>query len=449
MKINPRTLPALLFGLTLAGILPLGAQEIRFNVVPYRLDNGLRVLALEDHSIPTVSYYTFFRVGSRDERVGRTGISHLFEHMMFMGAKKYGPGEFDRVMESRGGFSNAFTMEDATVYHETFPSEALPLVIDMEADRMAAMQITEENLKSEREVVKEERRLRIDNDIAGAMDELLKAQSYQAHAYHWPVAGWMEDLDAITLADCLDYFKIHYAPNNAAIVIVGDFKADQAIDLIGKAYGTIPAQPPPPAVVRNEPQQKGERRAILKKAAQTPSIMVAYHTVPSGSPEFFALDLLQIILGDGESSRLTRRLVYEKELAARVEVINERRIDPSTFVLYAEAKPGVPAATLEAALIEEVERLGKEEAGDAELQKAKNIRTTSQVKSLKTSNGKAQEVGLYDLYFGNYQKLFSALKSYDAVTKSDLKSAAARYLNPDNRTVVTLVPTAGDLEGSR
>ncbi len=449
MKTILRVLAALVACLALAGIAPLRAQEIRFNVVPYRIDNGLRILALEDHSIPTVSYYTFFHVGSRNERVGRTGISHLFEHMMFMGAKKYGPGEFDRVMESRGGFSNAFTMEDATAYHETFPAEALPQVIEMEADRMGAMQISEENLKSEREVIKEERRLRVDNDIAGAMDELLKAQAYMAHPYHWPVVGWMEDLDAITLADCVDYFKTHYAPNNATLVIVGDFKAAQAIDLIGKAYGAIPSQAPAPAIVRNEPAQRGERRAVLKKAAQEPSIMIAYHTVASASPDLFALDLLQIILGDGESSRLKRRLIYEKELASRVEVINERRVDPSTFILWAEAKPGVTAGALEAALVEEVERLAKEEIGDAELQKAKNIRTTSEVKNLKTSDGKAQEIGLYDLYFGNYQRLFTALRSYGAVTKSDLKDAAARYLHPDNRTVVTLVPTAEGEEGSR
>lgn len=449
MKKILRVLIAPVACLVLAEIAPLRAQEIRFNVVPYRIDNGLRVLALEDHSIPTVSYYTFFRVGSRDERVGRTGISHLFEHMMFRGAKKYGPGEFDQAMESRGGFSNAFTMEDVTAYHETFPAEALSQVIEMEADRMAAMQITEDNLKSEREVVKEERRLRVDNDIVGAMDELLKAQAYMAHPYHWPVIGWMEDLDAITLADCVDYFKIHYAPNNATLVIVGDFKAEQAIGLIGKAYGAIPSQGPAPSVVRNEPPQRGERRAVLKKAAQQPSIMIAYHTVASASPDLFALDLLQIILGDGESSRLTRRLIYEKELASRVEVINERRVDPSTFILYAEAKPGVTAAALEAAVVEEIDRLGMEEVGDAELQKAKNIRTTSEVKDLKTSNGKAQEIGLYDLYFGNHQRLFTALKSYNAVTKSDLKTAAARYLNADNRTVVTLVPTAEGGESSR
>ncbi len=427
---------------------PLLAQEIRFNVVAYKIDNGMRVLALEDHSIPTVTYYTFFRVGSRDERAGRTGMSHLFEHMMFNGAKKYGPGAFDRLIESRGGFSNAFTKEDLTAYHETFPADALDQVIDMEADRMSGLQLTEESLKSEREVVKEERRLRNDNDIFGAMYELLTAQSYLAHPYHWPVVGWMADLDAITVADCQDYFRIHYAPNNATIVIVGDFKAEHAIDLISKAYGTIPAQPSPPPVVRSEPPQQGERRALLKKPAQVPAIAVAYHAAPSSAADLFALDLLQIILGEGDSSRLVRRLVYEKELATTVQVENVWRVDPSTLVIFAEAKPGVAIETLEAALHEEIDRLGRDEVSDSELQKAKNIRTTGQVKALKTSNGKGEQIGLYDTYFGDYQRLFTSLKRYDAVTKSDLKAVAAHYLRPDNRTVVTLVPTA-EQEGPR
>jgi zinc protease len=423
---------------------PAVAQDIRFDVKAYKIENGLRILALEDHSVPTITYYTFFHVGSRDETVGRTGISHLFEHMMFNGAKKYGPGAFDRLMESRGGYSNAFTREDLTAYHETFPADALEQVIDMEADRMSALQLTEESLKTEREVVKEERRLRTDNDIFGGMYELLRAQTYLAHPYHWSVVGWMADLDAITLKDCQDYFRVHYAPNNATIVIVGDFKAATAIDLIGKAYGSIAAQPLSTAVVRSEPPQQGERRAILRRPAQAPAIAVAYHTVAASSPDLLPLDLLQILLGGGDSSRLTRSLVYEKELATSVAVENELRIDPSDFVIYAEAKPGVTAEALEAALNAEVDRLGREEVSDAELQKAKNIRTTNQVKALKTTDGKAEQFGDFDAYFGDYQRLFTVLKRYDALTKSDLKAAAARYLRPDNRTVVTLMPAPAE-----
>jgi predicted Zn-dependent peptidase len=425
-----------------ASATPLRAQEIRFNVVPYRLENGLKVLALEDHAVPAISYYTFFRVGSRNERPGRTGISHLFEHMMFNGAKKYGQGVFDRQLESRGGSSNAFTVEDVTVYYESFPADALDLVIDMEADRMAALAVSEESLASEREVVKEERRLRVDNDVPGAMGELLLATAYVAHPYQWPVVGWMADLDAITVPDCQDYFRTHYAPNNATIIIVGDFKPDRAIEAINKAYGPIPQQSPAPPTVRDEPPQAGERRALLKKAAQLPAVTVAYHVPGAQESEVYALDLLETILAAGDSSRLRRVLVYEKELATEVRATNQWRIDPSTFDLYAEAKPGVEAQALEAALLAEVERVAREGVSEEELRKAKNIRTTSLVKSLKTNSGKAEQIGTYEILFGGYQRLFGAAKAYEAVGRVDVVKAAAQYLKTDNRTVVTLVPTA-------
>jgi len=429
-----------------AGAAPGLAQEIRFNVVPYRLDNGLKVLTLEDHSVPAMSYYTFFRVGSRDERPGRTGISHLFEHMMFNGTRKYGAEVFDRTLESKGGTSNAFTTEDITVYYESFPSEALDTVVELEADRMAGLALTEESLGTEREVVKEERRLRTDDDIEGAMFELLGGTAYLAHPYQWPVIGWMADLDAITVKDCDDYFRVHYAPNNATVILVGDFKPDRAISLISKAYGSIPAQPPPAAVVRDEPVQQGERRALLKRTAQLPAVAMAYHVPATSADDVFALDLLQIILGEGESSVLTRRLVYEKELATRVEVQNLWRIDPSLFVVYAEAKPGVTIGALETALTEELESLGHQEVADTALQKARNIRTTTEVKALKTNGGKAEQLGMFETYFGGYARLFTVLKSYEGMTKTDLLKAAARYLRPDNRTVVTLVPAEVDGE---
>src|SRR5262245_64967345 len=287
---------ALLAGILSAFAGAAAAQELRFPVVQYRLDNGLKILTLEDHSVPAMSYYTLFRVGSRNERPGRTGISHLFEHMMFNGSRKFGPEVFDRTLEGKGGVSNAFTTEDVTVYFESFPSDALATVVEMEADRVAALVIGEEGLSHEREVVKEERRLRTDNDIEGAMLELLQGIAYLAHPYQWPVVGWMPDLDAITVKDCEDYFRAHYAPNNATIVLVGDFKPERAIDLISKAYGSIPSQPATEAVVRDEPEQQGERRALLRRAAQLPAVTVAYHVPPTSSSDIFALDLLETLL---------------------------------------------------------------------------------------------------------------------------------------------------------
>jgi zinc protease len=438
--------PTALLGI-LAATAPCRAQDIRFNVVPYRLDNGLKILALEDHSVPAMSYYTFFRVGSRDERPGRTGISHLFEHMMFNGARKYGPGVFDRTLESKGGSSDAFTTEDFTAYYENVPSEALETVVDLEADRMAGLAISDESLAHERDVVKEERRLRTDNDIEGAVLELLQATAYLAHPYQWPVVGWMADLDAIGVKDCDDYFRLHYAPGNATIVLVGDFKPERAIALIGKAYGSIPAQPAPVAVVRDEPEQEGERRTVLRRAAQLPAVAMAYHVPSTSEDAVFALDLLQIILGEGESSILTRSLVYEKGLATHVQVENLWHVDPSLFVIYAEAKPGVTATALETALSSEVDALGRQEVTEAALQKAKNIRTTTEVKSLKTNAGKAEQLGLFEIHFGAYARLFTVLKTYESTTRADVQKAAARYLRPDNRTVVTLVPTEDGAEG--
>ncbi len=417
------------------------AQEIHFNVVPYRLDNGLKVLFLEDHSVPSVTFVTLYRVGSRDERPGRTGLAHLFEHMMFNGAKKYGPGEFDRQLESRGGTSNAGTTEDMTIYYESFPTEALEQVIDMEADRMSALQIIETSLASEREVVKEERRLRVDNMVPGAMDELLNATAYVAHPYGWPVVGWMADLDAITLEDAREFFRTHYAPNNATIVMVGDFESARTIDLLVKAFGPIGAQPPAAMVTRDEPPQRGERRALLKKAAQLPRVSVAYHVPGSDGYDLFALDLLQVMLGEGDSSRLVRSLVYDKGLATYVSVDNAWRIDPSLFVVSAEAKPGVAADRLEAALLAEIEGLAGGEVGESELRKAKNVRTVSLIRGLKTAQGKAEQLAEFEAYFGGYAKLFGAVGKYESVGVEQVKRAAARYFVADNRSVVTLVPT--------
>ena len=278
------------------------------------------------------------------------------------------------------------------------------------------------------------------------MFELLEGAAYLAHPYRWPVIGWPADLDAITVKDCDDYFRVHYAPNNATLILVGDFKPDRAIALISKAYGSITAAPAPPAVIRDEPEQQGERRAVLKRAAQLPAVALAYHVPATSADDVFALDLLQIVLGEGESSVLTRRLVYEKELATRVEVQNIWRLDPSLFVVYAEAKPGVTIGTLESALAAEVESLGRQEVADTALQKARNIRTTTEVKALKTNAGKAERLGMFETYFRGYTRLFTVLKSYEAMTKADLQKAAARYLRPDNRTVVTLVPAEADGE---
>ncbi|HEY1334126.1 MAG TPA: pitrilysin family protein, partial [Myxococcaceae bacterium] len=289
-------------------------QAELFPVQEARLPNGLRVRMVPDHDAPVVSLYTFFQVGSRNERPGITGISHLFEHMMFNGAKKYGPKEFDEVLESNGGRSNAYTTHDVTVYYEDFAAEALDTVLDLESDRMRSLTIDDRSLKSEREVVKEERRLRVDNEPAGLMDEALHALLFEAHPYRWPVIGWMGDIEAIRREDCEAYFRTFYAPNNATLWVAGDFEPQRLLRAIRKAYGDIPRGPAVPGVVNSEPPQRGERRAELRHPSRAPSLVVAYRGPPVVDPDTLTLDVLQFILGVGEGSRLQRSLVYEKKL---------------------------------------------------------------------------------------------------------------------------------------
>jgi zinc protease len=222
-------------------------------VVAHTLSNGLRVRVLPDRLVPVVSYYTFFRVGSRNERPGTTGISHLFEHMMFNGSERFGPKEFDRVLEAHGGASNAYTSNDLTAYHDDFASEALPVVVDLESDRMRALRITEEGLSQERSVVMEERRLRTDNSHFGLMEEQLESLVFQAHPYRWPVIGWMDDIARISRVNCLDFFATYYAPGNATVYVCGDVDPDDLLARIETGYGAIPAGPPVPPPVGGSP----------------------------------------------------------------------------------------------------------------------------------------------------------------------------------------------------
>jgi len=440
MRVPRRGLPFVLL-LAFAGA-PCLAQDLRFDMAVDKLDNGLEVRVIEDHTVPAITYFTFFRVGSRNERPGRTGISHLFEHMMFNGARKYGPGEFDRALEGRGGVSNAFTAEDVTGYYESFPSDALELVVDMEADRMAALRITADSLDKERGVVKEERRLRVDNDNQGAALELLNGIAYLAHPYGWPVAGWMQDLDAITVDDCLAYFRVHYAPNNATIFIAGDVTPERAFGLVRKAFAGIPAQPLPDPVIADEPPQEGERRAVLRKAAQFPMLALAWHVpgAAAGDTDTDVLDLIETLLGGGESSRLQRVLVRDKQLASWIGLSNLYRVDPSLFMVMAEARPGVATGDLESALIAEIDRLAQEGPTARELEKARNVRTMTLLRSLKTSSGKAEQAGLHEIYFGASSRLFDAPKRLAAVTAESITRVARRVFRPENRTVVTLLP---------
>ncbi len=297
-------------------VMPARGQE--FPVATKTLKNGMKVLVQTDHSIPNIALYIFYRIGSRNEGPGTTGLSHFFEHMMFNGAKKYGPGELDKAMEANGGANNAYTTRDVTVYQDWFPRSALDLIYDIEADRIRDLSFDPAKIKSEREVVASERRLRTDNDNSGLLDEQLWATSYIAYPYQWPVVGWMSDIEHWTMEQLRHHFEMGYSPNNATMVVAGDVSPEEIFALCEKYIEPIPTHAPPPPVTTVEPEQLGERRLIVRKPAQLPLVLVAYHIPQTNSPDYYALNVLRTVLFQGESSRMYRRLVDKDQIALDV-----------------------------------------------------------------------------------------------------------------------------------
>ena len=413
-----------------------------FPVIEHTLANGLRVRLLPDRGLPTVSCYTFFRVGSRNERPGITGIAHLFEHMMFNGAAKYGPKEFDRVLESHGGNSNAYTSNDVTAYYEDFTSSALEKVLDLESDRMRSLAITPETLLQEREVVKEERRLRTDNDILGMLDEQLGATLFLAHPYRWPVIGWMGDIEAITREDCLAFFRTYYAPNNATLLLCGDFEPEAALALIKRYYGDIPAGPPAPEVPAYEPPQKGERRAQVRYPAQAAALAMGFHAPKAADPLTPVIDVLQYALSAGEGALLTQRLVYQDELAVNAMVDFSWRIDPGAFSIYVELKPGIDPRKAEAAIEKVLLGIAEKGLAPADLDRAKNMLRARGLRELCTHNGRAHAFGNAEVFMGDWRAALSLIERYQAVTSANVKAAGKALFDPAKKSVVTLVPTA-------
>src|SRR6202049_1887588 len=330
MKIRLISRVALLLGVSVLLGAPVWGQA-EFPVATKTLKNGLKVLVQTDHSIPNVALYIFYRVGSRNEGPGTTGLSHFFEHMMFNGAKKYGPGELDKVMEANGGANNAYTTRDVTVYQDWFPRSALPLIYDIEADRIQNLSFDPQKIKSEREVVASERRLRTDNDNGGLLDEQLWATSYIAHPYQWPVVGWMSDIEHWTMEQLKHHFEMGYSPNNATMVVAGDVSPEEIFQLCEKYIEPIPTHAPPPPVTTTEPEQLGPRRLIVGTQSHIPCVFVAYHIPKTNSADFYALNVLRTVLFQGESSRMYQRLVDKDEIALDVSSSVEPAFDPTIF----------------------------------------------------------------------------------------------------------------------
>lgn len=410
------------------------------SIKTHMLKNGMKVLVQEDRSIPNIALYIFYRIGSRNERPGTTGLSHFFEHMMFNGAKKYGPGKFDTTMEAAGGSNNAYTSKDVTVYQDWFPRSALDLIFDLEADRIQNLDINEKMVQSERGVVASERRTSVDANNFGVLNEQLWATAFSAHPYQWPVVGWMVDIENWSMDDLKKHFEMGYSPSNATMVVVGDVSADEIFKLAEKYIEPIPSHAPPPKVTTAEPEQLGERRVTVRKFAQLPIIMMGYRVPESANPDYYALQVLQTILFNGQSSRMYQRLVDKDQLALFVQGGSSFSFDPSLFSITTQPKAGIAPEAVERAIYEEFDKVKSALVTDDELRKAKNILLANFHRQMKTINGKANALGSYEVFFGDYNKLFTAAADYEKVTKEDVKRVAAKYFSDKNRTVATLVP---------
>lgn len=412
----------------------------QLDVKEHRLGNGMKILVQEDHDIPNVALYLFFRVGSRNERPGITGISHFFEHMMFNGAKKYGPKQFDVEMEKAGGRNNAYTTRDVTVYTDWFPRTALELMMDMESDRIQNLAFDPKIIQSERGVVYSERRTSVDNSNLGVLYEQLNATAYLAHPYQWPVVGWASDIESWTMDDLKSHFRMGYSPNNCVAVVVGDVTDAEVLALAEKYLGHIPSHEPPGPVRTVEPPQLGERRLTVRKAAQLPIEMISYHVPRTTDKDWPALQVLGTLLAQGQSSRLYQRLVDGDQLALEIYQSLEVALDPGQLMFIVQPRSGVPPEKAEQGLLTELEKVRGANIAEEELQKAKNQLLADLYREMKTIAGKANLIGQYEVFYGDYHRLSTAGQDLQAVTVSDVRRVAEKYLKAENRTIATLVP---------
>jgi zinc protease len=427
----------LLIILSLSGGARAGISD---NAKYKRLPNGLQALVLENHKAPVATLNVFYHVGSRNERFSQTGISHLCEHLMFRGTKKYGPEEFSKTIAENGGEDNAFTSADYTDYFEIINRDHLEVPLSLEADRMA--NFAPKGFDSEKAVVMEERRLRTEDSPQEALEEQIQAAAYVAHPYHWPVIGWMHDIQGLTLEDALNYHAIYYSPQNALVVAVGDFDAGKVLKQIEELFGAITNGPKPPPVTEIEPPQQGEREVMLRHAANLPAFAEAYH-----APNFrngndaYALEVAGEMLGDGKSSRLYKDLVIDRQMVVDVNVeYDMTSFDPNLFWIAAQARPGVKTDNVMAEVDRQLAMIGNQSVPATELQKAKNLEEAAFVFGQDSIFREAQLLGVYQM-LGDYHMVDQYLSSIDKVTAADVQRVIKQYLVKPNRTVGVLVPT--------
>src|SRR6201991_3291045 len=429
--------------LATAAIAMAAARPPRIKYSDTTLPNGLRVIIAEDHAAPVFSVVVNYNVGSRNERPGRTGFAHLFEHMMFKGSENVGQNEHPYLMFMNGGNMNGTTNRDRTMYYETLPANQLDLALFLEADRMRSLAITKDNLDNQRNAVQEERRLGVDNQPYGKCGEVQQELLYDNFAYKHSTIGSMEDLNAASVEDVAAFFKMYYAPNNATLVLVGDFKTADALAKIRSHFESIPRQPAPPAVDMAEPQQKEERRATIDdQLARAARIDLAFKAVPGNTADFYALQVLAAALQGGQSSRLYQKLVREKEMVTGVGGFMDEKRGVGAFYTNATLRPNVKTEDVEAAIYEEIERLKKEPIAEWELQKAKNTTRRNFINGLQSSLNRAVTMGQYTVYYNEPNLINMRLDKVAAVTKEDVQRVANKYLIDTNRTVVITMPQA-------
>jgi zinc protease len=415
-----------------------GQEAFHLNIKEFRLSNGLEVLILEDHAVPLVTVQVWYRVGSRNERPGITGISHFLEHMMFKGTPKYGPGLYSQLVQRYGGTQNAFTSYDMTAYYSVVPAARLELALDLEADRMTNLLLDPNEIKAEREVVKEERRLR-ENAPTGPMYEELGALAFKAHPYHWPIIGWMSDIEAISRDDLLAHYKTYYIPNNATVIVVGDVDAGQTMEAVRRHFEPIPSGPTPSPVRPPEPPQLGEHRAEIPRPTALAAIAIAYHIPAFEHADALPLEVLSQVLSQGQSSRLYRDLVYQRQLASSINSDADLRIDPSLFTIVSMVQAGKMPAEVEAAIYEQLAQVTAESIDDRELQKAINQALSAFVFRQDSIQQQGFLIGSFHM-LQSYKVINEYIERLRRVTKEDVARVARLYLTKTNRTVVTIVP---------
>lgn len=417
------------------------AETAKIKLETFRLENGLRVVLSEDHSAPTYSICIAYNVGSRHERPGKTGFAHLFEHMMFQGSQNVGKGEHFILIQNNGGGMNGTTNADRTNYFQTLPANQLDLALFLESDRMRSLDVSDQNLANQRQAVKEERRLRIDNAPYGRTFETIHELAYENFGYQHPTIGSMEDLDAATLQDVQEFFERYYAPNNAVIALVGDFDTMDALERVKHYFGDIPSQLENPEMLLTEPQQQAEKRIIIHdRFARVPRLDIVYKAPPGNTNDWYIVDVMMEVIAGGPSSRLYRRLVEEEQVAANVSGFLTERRGPSLIHIIAIPRPGHDLADVERIIYEEVDKVKRDVVEDWELEKVHMQIERRQAQGMQSTLNRAIAIAENTLFYNDPNLINTAPQKFLRVTKGTIKRAAEIFLTMDNRTVVTTLP---------